>query len=53
MARKGAPLDGFRERDAAGKPFATRYYNADIHRAALAQPEFMREALANSVSSRA
>ncbi|MBK1642258.1 spermidine synthase [Chromatium okenii] len=24
------------------KPFATEYYNADIHRAALAQPEFMR-----------
>ena len=45
MARKGGTLDEFRERDAAGKPFATRYYNADVHRAALAQPEFMREAL--------
>ncbi|HET7611582.1 MAG TPA: polyamine aminopropyltransferase [Rhodanobacteraceae bacterium] len=45
MARKGGALDGFRERDATGKPFATRYYNAGIHRAALAQPEFMREAL--------
>jgi spermidine synthase len=45
MARKGGAFDGFRERYAAGKPFATRYYNADIHRAALAQPEFMREAL--------
>ncbi|MGH8156050.1 MAG: polyamine aminopropyltransferase [Rhodanobacteraceae bacterium] len=45
LARKGGELDAFRERDAAGKPFPTRYYNAAIHRAALAQPEFMREAL--------
>jgi len=30
---------------AAAKPFVTRYYNAGIHRAALAQPEFMHEAL--------
>ena len=47
MARKGGNLDGFRESDAANKPFATRYYNAAIHRAALAQPEFMRETLAS------
>ncbi len=33
---------GFREADARNKPFTTRYYNADIHRAAFAQPEFMR-----------
>ena len=45
MARKGADLAGFRERGAATKRFATRYYNADTHRAALAAPEFMREAL--------
>lgn len=44
MARKGGDLEAFRERDAAGKAFATRYYNAAIHRAALAQPEFMRSA---------
>ncbi|MDR2013945.1 MAG: polyamine aminopropyltransferase [Rhodanobacter sp.] len=44
MARKGADLSGFRERGAAAKRFATRYYNVDIHRAALALPEFMREA---------
>jgi len=30
----------FREQAAKDKPFATRYYNAAIHRAALAQPEF-------------
>lgn len=45
MARKGAALDDFRERDAAARPFATRYYNAGVHRAALAEPEFLREAL--------
>ena len=45
LARKGGDLTTFRERDAANKPFATRYYNADIHHAALAQPEFMRAAL--------
>ncbi|MDN5924144.1 MAG: polyamine aminopropyltransferase [Xanthomonadales bacterium] len=45
MARKEADLSTFRERGAATKAFPTRYYNVDIHRAALAQPEFMREAL--------
>ncbi|MGH8192292.1 MAG: polyamine aminopropyltransferase [Rhodanobacteraceae bacterium] len=45
MARKGGDLASFRERDVTRKPFATRYYNADIHRAALAQPEFLRAAL--------
>jgi len=45
MARKGGDLTGFRERGAASKPFPTRYYNVDIHRAAMVQPEFMREAL--------
>jgi len=35
------PVSNFREKDAQAKPFATRYYNAAIHRAALAQPEFM------------
>jgi len=45
MARKGGDLSGFRERGAATKTFPTRYYNADVHRAALALPEFMRQAL--------
>jgi spermidine synthase len=35
----------FRERDAADKALPTRYYNAGIHRAALAEPEFIRAAL--------
>ena len=46
MARKGADLATFREHGAAGKTFPTRYYNAGTHRAALAEPEFMRTALA-------
>ena len=45
MARKGADLSGFRERGAHSKGFPTRYYSADIHKAALVLPEFMREAL--------
>lgn len=35
----------FREADARNKRFETRYYNAAIHRAALAQPEFFSNAL--------
>ena len=42
MARKRGTLDAFREADAAAKPFATQYYNLDIHKAALAQPEFLK-----------
>ncbi|RYD15857.1 MAG: polyamine aminopropyltransferase [Lysobacteraceae bacterium] len=45
MARKGADLSGFRERGAATRQFHTRYYNAEMHKAALAMPEFMRDAL--------
>ena len=37
-------LDGFREDDVRNKTFNTHYYNADIHKAALAQPEFCKEA---------
>lgn len=45
LGGKGADLSVFREQDARDKPFPTRYYNAEIHRAALAQPEFFREAM--------
>ncbi len=39
-------FDGrFREQDAARKGFETSYYNAAMHRAALAEPEFFRKAL--------
>lgn len=37
-------LSGFRHEDSASKAFATEYYNVDIHRAALAQPEFVKRA---------
>lgn len=45
MARKGIDLNSFRERGAATKKFPTRYYNVDIHRASMATPEFLKEAL--------
>lgn len=37
-------LATFRERDAGGKTFDTAYYNLAIHKAALAQPEFVKKA---------
>ena len=45
MARKDGDLSGFRERGAISKGFPTKYYNAEIHKGALAQPEFMRTEL--------
>ena len=45
MARRHLDLDTFRERGAATKQFPTRYYNVETHKAALACPEFLREAL--------
>jgi spermidine synthase len=45
MASKSA-LNAFREQDSANKPFQTEYYNVDIHRGALAQPEFVKRAFA-------
>lgn len=45
MAGKGVDISYFRETAARQKLFPTRYYNVDIHRAALALPEFMRDAL--------
>ncbi|MGR9053153.1 MAG: polyamine aminopropyltransferase [Gammaproteobacteria bacterium] len=43
MAAKN-DIAGFRERDAAGKAFETNYYNVDIHKSALAKPEFFKRA---------
>ena len=42
MASKDVELREFREAAVRNKRFTTRYYNADIHRAALVQPEFCR-----------
>ncbi|MDD5272428.1 MAG: polyamine aminopropyltransferase [Methylovulum sp.] len=39
-----ASLAKFRELESANKPFDTTYYNVDIHKAALAQPEFFKKA---------
>ena len=38
-------LSEFREDDAQNKSFATRYYNRDVHRAAMSYPEFFKEYL--------
>lgn len=45
MAGKGVHCDRFRDQDARAKPFETQYYNAEIHRGALAQPERLRREL--------
>ncbi|TAL53864.1 MAG: polyamine aminopropyltransferase [Methylovulum sp.] len=37
-------LSAFREQDSANKTFDTTYYNVDIHKAAMAQPEFFKKA---------
>jgi spermidine synthase len=42
MAGKDMALANFRAQYAVAKAFATRYYNRDIHAAALASPEFLR-----------
>ncbi|BAU56625.1 polyamine aminopropyltransferase [Halorhodospira halochloris] len=41
MANGGDPRN-FRAEDSADKDFPTQYYNADIHRAALATPELLK-----------
>lgn len=40
MACKDNAIIGFREEAADNKPFATRYYNSAMHKAAMAAPEF-------------
>lgn len=45
LAAKHGRLSGFRDNAAAEKPFSTRYYNSAVHTAALAAPEFLRQAL--------
>jgi len=43
MAGKSA-LNGFREQDSTNKAFETEYYNVEVHKGALAQPEFVKRA---------
>jgi spermidine synthase len=40
MAAKNSRIDGFREVDAAERPFETLYYTPAVHRGALAMPAF-------------
>lgn len=44
LARKSGGF-GFRELDSRNKPFATRYYSADVHKGATALPPFVSAAL--------
>jgi spermidine synthase len=44
QARKGQKFGDFREQMARHKPFNTRYYNADIHKACTGIPQFMLDA---------
>lgn len=46
LACKDGPIDTFREVDCRTRPFPTRYYSADMHRAAFVLPPFMEEAFA-------
>ena len=46
MARKEAAIQGFREQAVINKLFTTQYYNAAIHHAALAVPEFFSREIA-------
>ena len=48
LARKGEPIVFARAATAAAPAFATEYYTDDIHRAAFAQPAFVRRALAHA-----
>jgi spermidine synthase len=43
LASKTVSLTNFREQDARRASMDTRYYNADIHRAAAVAPEFFRQ----------
>ncbi|MBA56718.1 MAG: spermidine synthase [Pseudomonadales bacterium] len=45
MASPLGSVTNFRAEDVAAKPFPTEYYNLEIHRAALAMPEFMKRDL--------
>lgn len=45
MGSKNVALTTFREHDVTNKSFSTEYYNLDIHRAALAQPEFFKRCM--------
>lgn len=43
MAKKTGTFKQVREKDIFNKPFSTEFYNYDMHKAALALPEFLRK----------
>jgi spermidine synthase len=43
LGGKGSDIGNFRKQDAEERGFETRYYNPEIHRGALAIPEFMKQ----------
>jgi spermidine synthase len=45
MAIKASPFKWISETAIFNKPFSTRYYNFDVHKAALVMPEFIRKEL--------
>ncbi|MDH5544196.1 MAG: polyamine aminopropyltransferase [Gammaproteobacteria bacterium] len=51
LACKDRPISEFREKDAEAKTFSTQYYNAAIHRAAMAAPEFFYPEIMKSLDS--
>src|SRR5690606_5756208 len=46
LARKDAKFDGFRVKAAQNPAFETQYYNAEVHQAAMALPNFVKKAFA-------
>ncbi len=46
LARKDAKFDGFRVEAAQNPAFETQYYNAEVHQAAMALPNFVKKAFA-------
>jgi len=44
LARKEAKFDGFRVEAAQNPAFETQYYNAEVHQAAMALPNFVKKA---------
>ena len=46
LARKDAKFDGFRVEAAQNPAFETQYYNAEVHQAAKALPNFVKKAFA-------
>ena len=48
MACRDGALPAPRREAIDARPFATRYYNAEIHQAALAQPEFFRREISQT-----